>query len=150
MTTTPIAIDSARFGQLEIPADDVIEFPAGLNGLGGRRFALIAHDATGPFAWLHSIDDPALAVPVTNPWRFFEDYDLVVGDGDAERLGIEDPSAADVWVVISAKADAADTTVNLRAPIVVAAGRGYQVINEADEAPLRAPLFAREPAVAAA
>jgi flagellar assembly factor FliW len=36
-----------------------------------------------------------------------------------------------------------DLTANLRAPIVMANGRGFQVINEADDAPVRAPLFAQ-------
>ena len=37
----------------------------------------------------------------------------------------------------------ADFTANLRAPIIIAGGRGFQVINEADDAPVRAPLFAQ-------
>jgi hypothetical protein len=31
--------------------------------------------------------------------------------------------------------------VNLRAPIVISGGRGHQVINETDHAPVRAALF---------
>ena len=35
-----------------------------------------------------------------------------------------------------------DFSANLRAPILIAGGRGHQVINEADGTPVRAPLFA--------
>jgi flagellar assembly factor FliW len=35
-----------------------------------------------------------------------------------------------------------DFSANHRAPILVADGRGHQVINEASDAPVRAPLFA--------
>jgi flagellar assembly factor FliW len=35
-----------------------------------------------------------------------------------------------------------DCTANLRAPILISRGRGHQVINEAEHAPMRAPLFA--------
>jgi flagellar assembly factor FliW len=44
-----------------------------------------------------------------------------------------------------------DCTANLRAPILISRGTGHQVINEADNAPMRAPLFpaTREKATAA-
>ena len=63
----PTTIDSTRFGSLEIPDDAVIEFPTGLIGLGGTRYTLIAREESAPFLWLHSIDDPSLALPVTQP-----------------------------------------------------------------------------------
>ncbi len=34
-----------------------------------------------------------------------------------------------------------DITANLRAPLVILEGRGYQVINTNEDAPLQAPLF---------
>ena len=40
-----------------------------------------------------------------------------------------------------AGAELSDFSANLRAPILVANGRGHQVINEAPDAPVRAPLF---------
>ena len=43
-----------------------------------------------------------------------------------------------------------DFSANLRAPILIADGRGHQVINEASDAPVRAPLFAGDPVEAAA
>jgi flagellar assembly factor FliW len=43
-----------------------------------------------------------------------------------------------------------DFSANLRAPILVADGRGHQVINEASDAPVRAPLFAGDVVEAAA
>ncbi|KAA3418418.1 hypothetical protein F1714_12145, partial [Streptococcus pneumoniae] len=41
---------------------------------------------------------PDLALPVTNPWLFFPDFELVVGDPELERLGI-DRHDLDVYVV---------------------------------------------------
>ena len=46
-----------------------------------------------------------------------------------------------VWVTVRAGAELADFHANLRAPILVAEGKGHQVINEAADAPVRAPLF---------
>ena len=141
-----LTIESSRFGTLEIASDDVIEFPAGLIGLGGHRYAIVAADTDGAFSWLHSIDDPSLALPVANPWHFFADYEVDLSD-DASAPITADPADVAVWVTVRAGAELADFYANLRAPILVADGQGHQVINEAADAPVRAPLF---PAVAAA
>ena len=37
--------------------------------------------------------------------------------------------------------DPLDITANLRAPLVIVDGRGYQVINTSENASLQAPLF---------
>lgn len=137
----PLTLESTRFGSVEIPNDAVIEFPAGLIGLGGSRFALVAREADASFVWLHSLDDPTLAVPVCNPWKFFDAFAVEISDEEAARIGIENAQAADVYVTVRAADKLEDFTANLRAPILVTEGRGYQVLNEAEEAPLRAPLF---------
>ena len=136
-----LTFDSSRFGPLEVDDDTVIEFPAGLIGLGGARYALIATDADAPFAWLHSVEDPDVAIPVTNPWLHYGEYSVELSDADSARVGSEDPTEVDVWVTVRAAAELSDFSCNLRAPIVVWKGRGHQVINEAPDAPVRAPLF---------
>jgi flagellar assembly factor FliW len=142
-----LTIDSTRFGTLEIPAENVIEFPHGLVGLGGSRYAIVPVGPDSAFSWLHSIDDPSLALPVANPWHFFAEYAVELSDEATGFVGAVDADAVDVWVTVRAGAELADFYANLRAPIVVADGRGHQVINAATDAPVRAPLF---PAVAAA
>jgi flagellar assembly factor FliW len=135
-------LKSTRFGDVELSDDAVVEFPNGLIGLRGTRYALVPHGEDGTFVWLHSMEDPDLALPVTRPWNFFADYEVELSDSEAERIGLSDPSDADVYVTVRAGGAAHDFTANLRAPIVVAGGRGFQVINEAGDPPVRAPLFA--------
>jgi flagellar assembly factor FliW len=135
-------IDSTRFGALDIPDDAVIEFPTGLIGLGGTRYTLIAREESAPFLWLHSLDDPSLAVPVTNPWHFFSTFEVEISDAEAERIGVTDPSKAEVLVTVRAGESVEDFRANLRAPILISGGRGHQVINEAPGTSVRAPLFA--------
>ena len=55
-----------------------------------------------------------------------------------------------IWVTVRTGAEPGDFSANLRAPILVADGRGHQVINEASHAPVRAPLFAEAAAGQAA
>jgi flagellar assembly factor FliW len=142
-----VTVESSRFGSLEIEAGAIIEFPVGLIGLGGRRWAVVTKDETGPFSWLHSLDDPALALPVTNPWEFFADYEVELSDADSERFEGEDVT---VWVTVRAGAELADFSANLRAPILISKGQGYQVINEVANAPVRAALFPEAEAEVAA
>jgi flagellar assembly factor FliW len=141
----PVNIESTRFGALEVPDESVLEFPNGLIGLGGTRYTLIAREESAPFLWLHSLDDPSLAIPVTNPWFFFSSYEVEVSDSEAERIGVTDPSEADVYVTVRAGEAIEDFRANLRAPILVSKGRGHQVINEAGGTSVRAPLFDEVP-----
>ncbi|MCW3014374.1 MAG: hypothetical protein JWO02_1466 [Solirubrobacterales bacterium] len=137
-----VTLHSTRFGPLEIPDEAVLDFPAGLIGLGGRRYALLAREDDAAFVWLHSLDDPQLAIPVTNPWRFFGGYEVELSDEEAARIGIEDATATSVYVTVRAAESLQDFCANLAAPILIAGGRGHQIINQAPDAPVRAPLFA--------
>lgn len=141
----PLTIDSSRFGALEVPEEAVIEFPLGLIGLGGVRYVLLDRKPGSGFHWLHSLEDPALALPVVEPRGFFADFALVLADEDRERIGAPDLSQAEVYVTVRAAPNAADTLVNLRAPLVVWEQRGHQVLNTAPGAELRVPLFGSEP-----
>jgi flagellar assembly factor FliW len=136
-------LKSTRFGDVELPDEAVVEFESGLIGLPGRRWALLPHGEDGVFVWLHSMDDPDLALPLTKPWSFFPRYEVELSDSEAERIGVSDPAEAEVWVTVRAAEEAENFSANLRAPIIISRGRGFQVINDADDAPVRAPLFAQ-------
>ena len=99
-----LTFESSRFGTLEIASDDVIEFPTGLIGLGGTRYALVAPSEDGAFGWLHSIDDAELALPVANPWHFFADYEVDLSDEASEPI-TADPADVAVWVTVRAGAE---------------------------------------------
>ena len=136
-----ITIDSTRFGRLSVADEAVIDFPHGLIGLGGARYTLMYREESHPFLWLHSLDDPSLAIPITNPAHFYSDFTVEISDAEAERIGIQDSSEAKVYVTVRAAEKLEDFRTNLRAPILVVGGRGYQVINETKGSSVRAPLF---------
>jgi flagellar assembly factor FliW len=147
-----LTIDSPRFGRVEIDPATVIEFPEGLIGLGGSRYALLTSAPGNQLMWLHCIDDPSLSLPVAEPHRFFSDFEVELTDEDVERVGIDADTPVDVYVTVVAGSELDDFTANQKAPIIVHGGRGHQVINQAAGAQLRAPLFAealaRRPAAA--
>ena len=138
-----VSFESSRFGTVEVDADAVIEFPRGLIGLGGAKYALVGASDDDAIVWLHSVEDKDLAVPVADPWAFFPDYAVDLPDEEAERMGIEDPSQAKVLVVVRVGPTPEECFANLKAPILLTGQTGHQVLNEAD-APLRAPLLATD------
>ena len=68
---------------------------------------------------------------------------------EVERIGVTDPTQADVYVTVRSGEAIEDFRANLRAPILISGGRGHQVINEAKDTSVRAPLFAEVPAAEA-
>lgn len=136
-----VTFESIRFGTVEVQADSVIEFPLGLIGLAGLRYTLLDRNPGTGFLWLHCVDDPALALPVVHPHQFFSTFSLQIAEEDRERTGIEDATPAQLYVTVRATPNPLDITANLRAPLVIVDGRGYQVINTSEDAPLQAPLF---------
>ena len=137
-----VTFQSIRFGEVQVAEEDVIEFPFGLIGLGGSRYTLLDRNPGTGFLWLHSVDEPALALPVVRPEPFFSEFSLHMAPEDVERTGI-DGEAQDVklYVTVRATPNPLDITANLRAPLVIHERRGYQVINANPEAQLQAPLF---------
>jgi flagellar assembly factor FliW len=141
-TATATTLESLRFGALTIEPEDVLEFPLGLIGLGGHRYTLLDRNPGTGFRWLHSLEDPAIALPVVDPRGFFHNFALQLSDEEQERVGVEDLDQAELYVTVRTAADPADVVVNLRAPIVVWERRAHQVLNTAPGADLQVRLFA--------
>ena len=92
--------------------------------------------------WLQSLEDPGLALPVTNPHRFFADFAVEVVDEDAERLGIDelecdgrvcDRAGGAGARGLHGQPEGADPGAR--------PAQAWQVINQAPGCELRVPLF---------
>ncbi len=136
--------ESTRFGVVEARDDAILTFPDNLPGLPGQRWALLGHSEDSPFYWLHSVERADLALPVTNPWLFFGDYEVRVPDEDARRLGLSSADDALILCVVKATEHLADFTINLAGPVIVHKETllGRQIINDARGYSVRQPLFA--------
>ena len=136
-----VTFESVRFGPVEVAEQQVIEFPRGLIGLGGDRWALLDRNPGSGFLWLHCVEDPALALPVVGPELFFPDFALELSSDEQAAIGLERLEDAEVYVTVRAMPNPLETTANLRAPLLIHSGRGFQVLNDAEGAELQAPLF---------
>jgi flagellar assembly factor FliW len=131
-------------GHMDLP---VIELARPMPGFpDDARFALVRLDDDGVLHGFRSLDSQDLQFVVVPPAPFYPDYALDLDDEIATELGIDETGVDDVLVLLVVRAGAtlADTTVNLRAPLVVnpATRRAGQVILDDAELPLAAPLVA--------
>jgi flagellar assembly factor FliW len=133
--------ETSRFGEIRVLVDSIVEFPEGLIGVGGHRYALLRTDLSSPFVWLQSLTDPKLAMPVTNPHRFVSEFAVELSDDEGERLGLADGEPADVFVTVTATQVLSEFTINTKAPILIRDRRGYQVLNQAAGVAVKTPLF---------
>lgn len=141
---TGLAADTGATADLvEVP---VVELVRPLPGFpDDRRFALVQLDEDGVlfgFRSLDSADGSGLEFLVVPPAPFHPGYAPVVGDDVVADLGIGSAADVLVLVVVRAGASLAETTVNLRAPIVLNTvnQRACQVILDDPEQPVAAPL----------
>ena len=87
-----IIVPSSRFGDLDVPADSVIEFPAGIIGFpSAKSFIMLEHKP--PFSWLQSTQDPDLAFVVVDGFEFGQQFDVKppVGDRETDSQGHSSP-----------------------------------------------------------
>ena len=136
-----IKIQTTRFGELEIPASSVFTIVNGLIGFPNfTKFTLL--DYNPPFSWLHSVEAAELAFVVVNAAEFGDGYSfpLPVGDRDIDLK--EDDEVAIVNLV-SVRPQMTQTTVNLKAPVVVnlRTMHGKQFVLDDQRYPIRMPLW---------
>ena len=115
-----IKIETTRFGEIEIAADKVINFPNSIPGFGEiHRYVLLDHDSEGLFKWLQAVDDPDLAFLLTAPNFFKPGYTLPSRAFPISSIGVESPEGVVVMVTVCINSDDhAYFTMNLKGPIV--------------------------------
>src|ERR1700739_3393403 len=97
-----MVIESVRFGTVELGDEALVEFPLGLIGLPGSGYAFLDVNPGSGIRWLHSTEDPALALPVIDPRAAFPGFELAVGMEERERIGTHDLDQAQVYVTVRA------------------------------------------------
>jgi len=122
-----------QFGEMEFEEKHVVYFPNGIIGFEESKKFLIGNDESSePFRWLISLDDSEISFPLLDP--------EVLCAGYVERyIALENVT---VFSVASIKSDVAQSTVNLRSPIVIdsASRIGRQVVLEDETLNVRASL----------
>lgn len=104
---------------MEVSADRVIDFPAGLPGRGCRQFTLVhTADTDAPKLFvLQCLDDPQVAFTVTTPDILGLNYEFTLGDDEVAALQLGSADDASVLLIVSRGEGASPVRANVMAPL---------------------------------
>ena len=129
-------IDTKYFGEIEVADDKIIHFENGIMGFEEYKDFTLLYDIEAEkrpfFSWLQCVTEKGLAFPVVNPLNVIKDYDPVVEEALLEPLGELKDEDIVLLVLATIPKDVKETSVNMKAPIIVNAanGKAIQVILE--------------------
>ena len=142
---TKLAIQTARFGTIEVEPADLVVLSSGLIGFPDlRQFVLIRHSETGPYRWLQSVDDGNFAFLVVDPAEIVQNYGPQMPHWVASTLNLGRDTARLVYTVVTIpRGRPQEMTVNLAGPIVVNAetGQSVQIVLDDEAYPIRQRVF---------
>ena len=133
-------LQTSQFGRITIEADDILAFPHGLIGFEDlHHWVLLADSANESIAWLQSVDDSDVAMPVVSPRLFKPEYRVCSSREHLTTLGLDEYHRAFVLVIVAKHG--VSLTANLKAPVIINLDRGVgrQVVTT-DDQPLQLEL----------
>nr|PZN01725.1 MAG: flagellar assembly protein FliW [Bacillota bacterium] len=141
-------IKTKFFGEIEVEEKKIIRFPNGIIGFEDlKTFVLIDHPGSDVIKWLQSANERDFAIPVLDPTSFFPNYSPALGESDLKSLKLSSLEDAVVLTVLTVPKNPENSTVNLKAPIVLnpIERLGAQLIAENSEYLVKHPvsLFAK-------
>lgn len=139
-------IQTRCFGEIDLSEEKIITFERGLFGFEDYKRYTILFDIDEEdvsISWLQSVDEPSLALPVINPGLVKKDYNPVLEDELLDHLGELTEENIIVFVTVSVPQDVKNTTVNLKAPIVINSDtrKGCQVVAENQDYPVKYKVY---------
>jgi len=140
-----VTVRTTNFGELEVPAEKIIQFREGIPGFPQiQRFAILEFEDMKPFQYLQSLGDPPIALLVVNPFLLHPDYRFDISDGDMEDIHSEKPGDVTVFAVATVPENPEGATINLMAPILIneSSRCGKQLILLDSNYSVRQPLLA--------
>jgi len=113
-------LKTTRFGELDVPEENILFFPEGIIGFENfKKYIIITKKENSPLRWLQSLDEPNLAFIIINPHLFKPDYDPKIDKQDKEMLKIKDITETEVLTIVVVPDNPRDMVANLMAPILV-------------------------------
>ena len=126
-----VALHSNLLGRLEIRADTVISFPAGLPGFVALRNFALVETQREDLVWLQSVDDADVTFLLADPFAAVTGFEVEIPTADLATLGSSSGSEESLLVLAVAQLEGGrPTTANLQSPIVIDRERrvGRQVV----------------------
>ncbi len=126
-------VHTTRFGTIEIEEKELITFPWGVPGFENLRSYVLLEYKNGPFQWLQSVEEPAVAFVVCAP----DFLDLIYSAPEAKKKLIKLERDEDLVIlnIVSFNRETKAMLFHVKSPLLfnVAARIGYQWTMETDE-----------------
>ncbi len=123
----------------------IITFEHGLMGFEDCKNYTIIYDSERPKAicWLQSIEEPALAFPVTNPEHIYKDYKPIVDDEILQTIGELKDENLVILLTVTVPSDIKKVSANLKAPLVINSDtkKAIQIIAENPEYQIKHNIY---------
>lgn len=114
------AIETAKFGRIQISEDEIIRVEDGLPGFKGlRKFVLIQNPDLEPIKFFQSVDNPVISFPLIDPTIVDETYGVQLNSEELGKLDLDRPEEAVVLSIVTLGEGPEDASANLLAPLVV-------------------------------
>lgn len=131
------------FGRLRVRDDHVLRMDNGLLGFAdGTSWVVVDSERPGT-AWLQSLDHPALAFLMLDPFAAFDGYVADVPPTVLQSVRAQATDELAVFVLVTLPEQAADSaTANLRGPLVInwRTRRGAQYVVDGHAWSVREPI----------
>jgi flagellar assembly factor FliW len=107
---------------------------------------LIEPEGAYPLKFLQSVETREVSFVCVNPAAIKPDYEVPLGEEEAEALHLEAPADAMILTLVVIPEDPRLMTTNLAGPLVinVKSRIGFQIVLTSDKFPLRFPVLARD------
>lgn len=131
-------------GEIEYGEEDIILFNKGLLGLNElKKFVLLDLEGYEPFKVLQSLEDEEIALIVTSPYEFFEDYEIKLSEETVKNLKIDSPEQVRIITTVTLNSDVKKITTNLQGPIVINTFNniGEQIVLDNSQYKVKNPLI---------
>ena len=138
-----IKVQTAYMGEIEIKASNILTFEHGLPGFEDENeFVLLELDENSAFFILQSLKTKALAFIITHPSYVTISYCFDLDEATVHALSIQQENEVDVYAIVTLKETLAQSTINLKAPIIVNTtnNKAKQVILNDEQFKIRHPL----------
>lgn len=130
-------INAKYFGQVSYKEDETIHILNGLIGFEAytEYLPIPFHEDSDSLISLQCLEDEALSFILMNPFGLLADYSPSLSEEDLQELGTESSEDLSFYVICVMRDSVAESTVNLKAPLVVNARnrRARQVILDQTE-----------------
>ena len=120
-------VSTSRFGTLDIPDNEIIQFSDGLYGFEKEtEFTLLPFNPNveSPMEWMQSLKSSHLAFVITDPYLYLQDYKLKLSEEDKKLVQLEDEEPFLTRAIVTIPENYLEMTVNLIAPLIINKDKG--------------------------